>query len=98
MNRVGAHNQIHTATLVDVASPLPVIVEWIDTPERVDRLLARFCDMVAEGLVTVETVQVAKFAHRVLKDVTHSLAPTLSGLRLDEVPAENRDFAITKLP
>jgi CBS-domain-containing membrane protein len=65
----GAHGQIHTAMLVDVASPLPMVVEWVDTPERVERLLPRVTEMVAEGLVTVETVQVAKHSHRVLHDV-----------------------------
>jgi CBS domain-containing protein/PII-like signaling protein len=65
----GAHGRIHTASLPDIASPLPMIVEWVDTPERVERLLPRICEMVVEGLVTVETVQIAKFAHRALHDV-----------------------------
>jgi CBS domain-containing protein len=65
----GAHGRIHTANLPDLASPLPMIVEWIDTPERVEQLLPRVCEMVVEGLVTVETVQIAKFTHRMLHDV-----------------------------
>lgn len=65
----GAHGRIHTAHLPDLASPLPMIVEWVDTPERVEQLLPRINEMVVEGLVTVETVQIAKFTHRVLHDV-----------------------------
>ena len=61
----GAHGRIHVGTLVDIASPLPLIVEWIDTPERVDRLLPRFCEMVAQGLVTVETVQLVRLGAQV---------------------------------
>jgi CBS domain-containing protein len=65
----GVHGRIHTANLPDLAAPLPMVVEWVDTPERVDRLLPRVADMVAEGLITVETVRIAKHAHRVLHDI-----------------------------
>ena len=65
----GVHGKIHTLRLADVVSPLPVVVEWVDTPERVERLLPRVCEMVAEGLVTVEPVQIVKQSHRALHDV-----------------------------
>ena len=61
----GVHGRIHTANLPDLAAPLPMIVEWIDTPERVERLLPRVLEMVAEGVVTVEPVQLVKFVRDV---------------------------------
>lgn len=68
----GAHGRIHTVTLVDLSSPLPLIVEWVDTPDRVHRLLATICDMV-DALVTVEEVYVAKHPRRALRDVATSI-------------------------
>lgn len=65
----GVHGKIHTLRIADVVSPLPIVVEWVDTPERVERLLPRVCEMVAEGLVTVETVRIVKQSHRALRDV-----------------------------
>ncbi len=65
----GTHGRIHTATLVDLAEPLPLVVEWVDTPERVQRLLPAICEMVGEGLVTVEDVRVARASHRPLRDL-----------------------------
>src|SRR5438094_9463089 len=74
----GAHSRIHTATLVDLASPLPLVLEWIDTTERVERLLPRICELVAEGIVTVEHVEIAKYAHR-------ATAAVPSGLQVADV-------------
>src|SRR5437762_1636278 len=52
----GAHSRIHTAGLADVASPLPLVITWIDAPDRVERLLPMICRLVREGLITVEDV------------------------------------------
>ena len=60
----GAHSRIHTARLADVVVPLPLTITWIDAPDRVERLLLRICEMVREGLITVEDVNVAKYSHR----------------------------------
>jgi CBS domain-containing protein len=60
----GVHSRLHTARIADIAPDLPVMVEWIDSPERVGRLLPRVKRMVAGGLITVEDIEVAKYAHR----------------------------------
>src|SRR6266536_471849 len=70
----GSHSRIHTARLADLASPRPIVITWIDAPDRVERLLPAICEMVREGLVTVEDVQVAKYTHRDLP----ALRPTLN--------------------
>lgn len=70
----GSHSRIHMARLADIASPLPLVITWVDAPDRVARLLPGICAMVREGLVTVEDVQVAKYAHRDLP----ALRPALS--------------------
>jgi CBS domain-containing protein len=55
----GSTGRIHTPRLVDVAQDLPVVVEWIDTAETVERLLPRVKDLVPRGLVTVDDTEVA---------------------------------------
>lgn len=58
----GAHSRIHTATLVDLSADLPIRVEWIDQPELVQRLLPQLRQMVNDGLITVEEVDVVQYA------------------------------------
>jgi CBS domain-containing protein len=60
----GATSRIHTAVILRLSEDLPIVIEWVDAPDRVERLLPRLCEMVTEGLVTVEDVQVVKYRHR----------------------------------
>lgn len=60
----GAHSKLHLARLADLVPDLPVIIEWLDGPERVERLLPRVCALVHSGTVTVEDVDVVKYTHR----------------------------------
>src|ERR1051326_3341857 len=47
----GAHSRLHTARLADLAPDLPIVVEWIDGPERIARVLPKICDLVQTGTV-----------------------------------------------
>lgn len=69
----GAHSQIHTAGIEVLSASLPLVIEWVDHPERVARLLPEISRMVVEGLVTVETVEVVKYAHRALRPIPPDL-------------------------
>jgi CBS domain-containing protein len=68
----GAGGQLHVPHLVDVAPHLPVIVEWIDTPERVERLAPRVRELVRHGLITVDDTEVLLLDPHPVRD----LAPT----------------------
>jgi len=54
----GSTGQIHVPHLVDVAQDLPVVVEWIDAPEVVERLLPRVKEMVPRGLLTMDDTEI----------------------------------------
>ncbi|MCA9954574.1 MAG: DUF190 domain-containing protein, partial [Anaerolineales bacterium] len=58
----GAHSRIHTATLVDLSADLPIRVEWIDQADLVANLLPQLRQMVNDGLITVEEVDVVQYA------------------------------------
>ncbi len=63
----GAHSRIHTASIVDLSSDLPLVIEWVDDPARVARVMPRLTEMVAEGLITCEQVEVVTYSHRGLR-------------------------------
>ncbi len=54
----GAHSRIRTATIVDLSPDLPLIVEWVDDPGRVERVMPKLIEMVAEGMITCSEVEV----------------------------------------
>jgi CBS-domain-containing membrane protein len=60
----GAGSRITTATLVDVAGDLPMVLTVVETPERVARLLPTLRAMVAGGLITVNAVDMVQYSSR----------------------------------
>src|SRR5436305_2100262 len=60
----GAHSKLHLARLADLVPDLPVVIEWIDGPERVERLLPRVSDLVRTGTITLEDINIVKYTHR----------------------------------
>lgn len=69
----GGSGQIHTQRLVELSGALPIVIEWIDAPERVDRLLQPLKQMVSPGLITVEETQVALYSPERLRRVSSHL-------------------------
>ena len=62
----GAHSVLHTASILRLSEDLPVVIEVVDTAEHVERLTPILDEMVTGGLVTMEKVQVLKYAARPL--------------------------------
>ncbi|MCC6640499.1 MAG: DUF190 domain-containing protein [Deltaproteobacteria bacterium] len=60
----GAHSVLHTASILRLSEDLPIVIEIIDSDEHAARLTAILDEMVGEGLVTMETVRVLKYAAR----------------------------------
>jgi hypothetical protein len=58
----GAHSVLHTAKVLELSADLPVVIEIVDTEEKVRRLLPEVDAMVREGLITMEAVRIV--AHR----------------------------------
>ncbi len=56
----GAGGRLHTAGIVDLAHDLPLRLEWVDTPEAVERLLPRIRRLADEALITVEEVEIVQ--------------------------------------
>ena len=59
----GASSVIHTASLIELSTDLPVLIEVVDDETHVEKLLPILDEMVTGGaLVTVERVRVVKYA------------------------------------
>jgi len=58
----GARSHVHTTHILRLSEDLPIVLETVDTPERIEALLPVLDQMVGEGLVTMEKVRVVKYA------------------------------------
>lgn len=54
----GAHSRLHTARILRLSTDLPVVVEIVDTIEKIEAFLPFVDAAVQEGLATVEKVDV----------------------------------------
>jgi PII-like signaling protein len=59
----GASSRIHSTNVLRLSEDLPMTIVYVDTPERVERVLPRIEEMVSGGLVMVDDVRVHKYAH-----------------------------------
>lgn len=54
----GGSSVYHTDKLLRLSQDLPIILEVIESPERIDQILPRLDEMVEGGLITLEKVRV----------------------------------------
>jgi PII-like signaling protein len=59
----GAHRRLRDAKNEYLFVDIPVVIEVVDAPDRVEGLLDRLRTMVADGFATVEAVRVVRYAH-----------------------------------
>ena len=58
----GRHHQLHSPDMEAQAEHLPIRIEFVDAPDRVDRLLPTLYDMVTDGLIEVQDTTILKAA------------------------------------
>lgn len=57
----GAKSHLHTAKILRLSMDLPMVIELVDSEEKINALLPHLDEMVQDGLVTLEDVQVIKY-------------------------------------
>lgn len=60
----GANSRIHTATNLQLSDDLPMVIEIVDSEDRIHEFLPMLHDMVEEGLITLEAVQIMRYRSR----------------------------------
>lgn len=57
----GHSHQLHTTKILRLADDLPVVIELVDTPEKISQALSALEPMLKEKLVITESVQGIRF-------------------------------------
>jgi len=60
----GANSRIHTARIVDLSSDLPILIEIVDSQEYIAKLMPYLDEMVQEGLVTIDDIEIIKYGNK----------------------------------
>ena len=57
----GHSSHIHTTKILRLSQDLPVVIEIVDSQEKIDAFLPELDQMMGSGLVTLEKVQVLQY-------------------------------------
>ena len=57
----GKHSVLHTAKILRLSEDLPMVVEIVDSLEKVEKFLPLLDEMISDGLVTVEKLRVIQY-------------------------------------
>jgi hypothetical protein len=60
----GANSRMHTAKILRLSEDLPIIIEIVDTEDKINLLLPFLDEHVTEGLITLEKVNIIKYRHK----------------------------------
>ncbi|MGE4552587.1 MAG: DUF190 domain-containing protein [Desulfovibrionaceae bacterium] len=60
----GANSLVHTSKILRLSENLPMVVEIVDEPAKIDAFLPRLDELMDEGLATREPVEVVFYRHR----------------------------------
>ncbi len=60
----GAHRVYHTHKLLELSSDLPMVIEVVDSQEKIDAVMPKVDEMIDSGLVTLEKVNVILYTHK----------------------------------
>jgi CBS domain-containing protein len=91
----GATGQIHVSHLVDVVQQLPIIVEWVDAPEVVQRLIGRVKEMVPRGLITVDDTEIVLYQPHPVRDLPAAL--TAADVMSRQVVSVSKDTPVRQV-
>jgi uncharacterized protein len=60
----GAQSHLHTASILRLSSDLPVVIEIVDLPERIQAFLPEIDALLQDGMVTIEAAKVLIYRKR----------------------------------
>jgi PII-like signaling protein len=59
----GHSSRIHTAKLLRLSEDLPIVVEIVDSEDKIKAFMTELDGMIGSGLVTLEKVQVLRYGN-----------------------------------
>ncbi len=60
----GSHHVYHTHKLLELSADLPIVIEVVETQEKIDAILPKIDGMMESGLITLETVNVIRYTQK----------------------------------
>lgn len=57
----GKHSILHTAKILRLSEDMPMVIEIVDSLEKIDAFLPLLDEMIKDGLVTLEKVRVIQY-------------------------------------
>jgi PII-like signaling protein len=57
----GAESHLHTSRILRLSQDLPVVIEIVDTEERIEAILPLLDELIADGMVTLEPVHIVTY-------------------------------------
>src|SRR5206468_9830220 len=60
----GASNHVHTTRILSLSDDLPIAVVIVDAGERIQSFLSELDELVTEGLIILDDVEVIKYTGR----------------------------------
>ncbi len=54
----GADSHMHTAKVLRLSQDLPIVIEIVDTKEKIQNFIASIDSVIEEGLATIENMQI----------------------------------------
>jgi len=54
----GASSRLHTAKLLRLSSDLPIVIEIVDTDEKIEEFMPLIDEAIKNGLATLEKVRI----------------------------------------
>jgi hypothetical protein len=57
----GANSHLHTARILRLSEDLPIVIEVADTAEKIEAIMPKLDEMVTDGMVTLERVEVLTY-------------------------------------
>lgn len=64
----GAASRLHTTRILQLSTDLPIVIEVVDSQERIDLILPILDEMVGDGLVTLEKVHIITYRGKPKED------------------------------
>jgi len=58
----GANRVYHTQKLLDLSADLPLVVEVVDSQEKIDAIMPRIDSMMGGGMITLEKATVIRYS------------------------------------
>lgn len=59
----GAGSRIHAAKVLRLSEDLPIVIEIVDTADKLEEIMPFLDETVGEGLITLEKVRIIKYRH-----------------------------------